>query len=118
MEQLKFKISDFEGPLDLLLVLIKKNKVNIYDIPISLILDQYMAVIDEMKEYDHEVSSDFLVLAATLIQIKSRLLLPKPEEEEDGEEPREEIVRRLIEYKKVKAAAEYLAGRQNIGAMQ
>ncbi len=118
MEQLKFKISDFEGPLDLLLVLIKKNKVNIYDIPISLILDQYMAVMDEMKEYDLEVSSEFLVLAATLIQIKSRMLLPKPEEEEDGEDPREEIVRRLIEYKKVKAAAEYLAGRQNIGAMQ
>lgn len=117
MEQLNFKLEHFEGPLDLLLTLVKKNKVSIYDIPISVILEQYLAVMQEMQEMDLEVSSEFLVLAATLLQIKSRMLLPKPEEEtEDGEDPREELIRRLLEYSKVKAAAEYLRPRQSIGA--
>ncbi len=117
MEQLNFKLEHFEGPLDLLLTLVKKNKVSIYDIPISVILEQYLAVMQEMQEMDLEVSSEFLVLAATLLQIKSRMLLPKPEEEmEDGVDPREELVRRLLEYSKVKAAAEYLRPRQSIGA--
>lgn len=117
MEQLNFKLEHFEGPLDLLLTLVKKNKVSIYDIPISVILEQYLAVMQEMQEMDLEVSSEFLVLAATLLQIKSRMLLPKPEEEnEDGDDPREELIRRLLEYSKVKAAAEYLRPRQSIGA--
>lgn len=117
MEQLNFKLEHFEGPLDLLLTLVKKNKVSIYDIPITVILEQYLAVMQEMQEMDLEVSSEFLVLAATLLQIKSRMLLPKPEEEaEDGVDPREELVRRLLEYSKVKAAAEYLRPRQSIGA--
>ena len=117
MEQLKFKLESFEGPLDLLLTLIRKNKVSIYDIPIAVILDQYMEVITNMQELDLEISSEFLVLAATLLQIKSKMLLPKPEEEEEeGVDPREELVRRLIEYKKAKAGAEYLRGRQEIGA--
>ena len=117
MEQLNFKLEHFEGPLDLLLTLVKKNKVSIYDIPISVILEQYLAVMQEMQEMDLEVSSEFLVLAATLLQIKSRMLLPKPEEEDDdGVDPREELVRRLLEYSKVKAAAEYLRPRQSIGA--
>ena len=117
MEQIKFKLEHFEGPLDLLLTLVRKNKVSIYDIPISLILEQYLAVVQEMQEMDLEVSSEFLVLAATLLQIKSRMLLPKPETEtEDDIDPREELIRRLVEYSKVKGAAEYLRPRQSIGA--
>lgn len=116
MEQLKFKLEHFEGPLDLLLALIRKNKVSIYDIPISDILDQYLEIMRQMQEMDLEVSSEFLVLAATLLQIKSRMLLPKPEEEgEDAADPREELVRRLEEYSKVKEAAEFFRPRQFIG---
>lgn len=118
MEQLNFKLDSFEGPLDLLLMLIRKNKVSIYDIPISLILDQYLSVMDEMKEMDLEISSEFLVLAATLLQIKSKMLLPKPEEEEnDGVDPREELVKRLAEYKKIKEAVPFFKERQNIGTV-
>lgn len=117
MEQLKFKLDSFEGPLDLLLMLIRKNKLNIYDIPISIILDQYLSVMNEMKEMDLEISSEFLVLAATLLQIKSKMLLPKPEEDdEDDTDPREELVRRLAEYKKVKESIGFFKGRENIGA--
>lgn len=116
MEQLNFKLDSFEGPLDLLLMLIRKNKVSIYDIPISIILDQYLAVMEEMKEMDLEISSEFLVLAATLLHIKSKMLLPKPEEEtEDEADPREELVRRLAEYKKVKESVAYFRERENIG---
>lgn len=114
MEQLSFKVLDFEGPLDLLLVLIKKNKVSIYDIPINLIVSQYFDVMHKMKEYNIEISSEFLVLAATLLQIKSRMLLPKAEEEPE-EDPREELVRRLEEYKRIKAAAAFLNERKHIG---
>lgn len=117
MEQINYKLEHFEGPLDLLLTLIRKNKVNIYDIPISMILDQYLEAMQQMHEMDLEISSEFLVIAATLLQIKSRMLLPKPEEE-TGEEidPREELVRRLIEYNRIKEAAAYFYPRQNIGA--
>lgn len=116
MEQLSFKLDNFEGPLDLLLTLVRKNKVSIYDIPISVILDQYLEIMQNMNESDLEVSSEFLVLAATLLQIKSRMLLPKPEDEnEDGIDPREELMLRLIEYSKVKGAAKYLNDRQHIG---
>ncbi len=114
MEKLSFKVLDFEGPLDLLLALIKKNKVSIYDIPINLIVSQYFDVMQQIKEYNLEISSEFLVLAATLLQIKSRMLLPKPEEDEE-EDPREELVRRLEEYRKIKAAAAWLDERKNIG---
>ncbi|MBE5039320.1 segregation and condensation protein A [Ructibacterium gallinarum] len=117
MDQLQFKLEHFEGPLDLLLTLIRKNKVSIYDIPISVILDQYLAVMQEMQEMDLEVSSEFLVLAATLLQIKSKMLLPKPEAENEEEgDPREELVRRLVEYHKVKEAAAFFCPRQWIGA--
>ncbi len=117
MDQLKFHLDHFEGPLDLLLTLVRKNKVSIYDIPISMILDQYLAVMQEMQEMDLEISSEFLVLAATLLQIKSKMLLPKAEDEEDdGVDPREELARRLAEYSKVKNAAAVLTQRQNIGA--
>lgn len=117
MEQLKFKLDSFEGPLDLLLMLIRKNKVRIYDIPISLILEQYLAVMAEMKDMDLEISSEFLVLAATLLQIKSKMLLPKQEDETDeGIDPREDLVRRLAEYKKIKESVEFFKLRENIGA--
>ncbi len=115
MEQLSFRVEAFEGPLDLLLTLIKKNKVNIYDIPISEILEQYLDAIAEMEKFDLEVSSEFLVLAATLLQIKSKMLLPSEDDEEEGEDPREELVRRLIEYKRFKEKAEFLRSRENLG---
>ena len=115
MEQLSFHVEAYEGPLDLLLTLIKKNKVNIYDIPISEILEQYLDAMEEMKRFDLEVSSEFLVLAATLLQIKSKMLLPSEDEEEETEDPREELVRRLIEYKRFKEKAEYMKTRENLG---
>ncbi|MDO4555143.1 MAG: segregation/condensation protein A [Lachnospiraceae bacterium] len=98
------KIPVFEGPLDLLLHLIEKNKLNIYDIPIVEITDQYVAYVEQMEEENLDIISEFLIMAATLIEIKSRMLLPK-EEEEDEEDPREELVRRLLEYKIYKYAA-------------
>ena len=117
MQRLKFEVGSFEGPLDLLLILIKKNKVSIYDIPIAEILDQYLEIMTSMQEQDLELSSEFLVLAATLLQIKSKMLLPKPEEdEEEGEDPREELVRKLLEYKKIKKVVPFLDERKNIGA--
>lgn len=114
MEQITFNLEAFKGPLDLLLVLIKKNKVNIYDIPISEILEQYLAVMTEMTELDLEVSSEFLVLAATLLQIKSKMLLPSEDDDED-DDPRKELVNRLIEYKMFKEKSEFLKERENSG---
>lgn len=117
MQQLSFRLTAFEGPLDLLLTLIRKNKVNIYDIPISEILDQYLEAVSDMQSADIEVASEFLVTAATLLRIKSQMLLPKSDLEGEGEDdPREELVRRLIEYRRCKAQAEYLRGRENMGA--
>lgn len=106
MSAIDVKLNVFEGPLDLLLHLIEKNKVNIYDIPIVTITEQYLDYVNNMEEEDLDVMSEFLVMAATLIKIKSRMLLPKDEEtEEDEEDPREELVRRLLEYKMYKYAA-------------
>ena len=102
MAALDVKLNVFEGPLDLLLHLIEKNKVQIFDIPIVTITDQYIEYINNMEEEDLDVMSEFLVMAATLIRIKSKMLLPKDEEEED---PRDELVRRLLEYKMYKYAA-------------
>lgn len=100
------KLQVFEGPLDLLLHLIEKNQVNIYDIPIVTITEQYLAYLEEMQNQDLDVMSEFLVMAATLISIKAKMLLPKEEAEEEGEEdPRAELVRRLLEYKMYKYAA-------------
>ena len=115
MEQLSFKLESFEGPLDLLLTLIKKNKVSIYDIPIAEILDQYLEVMQQMEEMDLELSSEFLVLAATLLQIKSKMLLPATEEEAE-EDPRAELVRRLVEYNKIKESMEFFRERENMGS--
>ena len=100
------KLEAFEGPLDLLLHLIDKNKINIYDIPIALITEQYMEYLSVMEKQDLDNMSEFLVMAATLLKIKSKLLLPKEETKEEIEEdPRQELVERLLEYKMYKFAS-------------
>ena len=102
------KLEKFEGPLDLLLHLIDKNKIDIYDIPIAEITDQYLDYVRAMDHEDMDVTSEFMVMAATLIDLKCRMLLPKEVNEEGEEEdPREELVRALLEYKQYK----YMAGR-------
>lgn len=110
---LSYKLEKFEGPLDLLLHLIEKNKVSIYDIPIFEITNQYMEYVNAMEEEDLDIVSEFLVMTATLLDIKSRLLLPA-EKDENGDEidPREELVTRLVEYKTYKSLGEQLKSRQ------
>ena len=113
MMDLTVKLQVFEGPLDLLLHLLEKNKVNIYDIPIVEITAQYMEYIAELKRQDLDVLSEFLVMAATLIDIKSRMLLPSdPDSEEEQEDPRAELVQQLLEYKMYKCMAYELKDRQ------
>ncbi|MSS63387.1 segregation and condensation protein A [Velocimicrobium porci] len=107
------KLEVFEGPLDLLLHLIDKNKVNIYDIPIVMITEQYMEYISAMETKDMDVMSEFLVMAATLVNIKSKMLLPREEvEPEEEEDPRKELVERLLEYKMYKYMSYELKDRQ------
>ena len=104
----KVKLNIFEGPMDLLLFLIKKEKIDIQDIPIAKVTKQYMEYLNLMEMLDLEVAGEFLVVAATLMYIKSKMLLPKDEEleeEEDEGDPRDELVRKLLEYKKFKDAA-------------
>lgn len=111
------RIENFEGPLDLLLHLIKKNEINIYDIPIAMIAQQYLEYLEAMEELNLNVAGDFLVMAATLLQIKSKMLLPaeeRAEDEEEGPDPREELVRRLLEYKAYKEAAHQLDGQERM----
>lgn len=108
----KLKLGKFEGPLDLLLHLIKVNEVDIYDIPIASIADQYVEYLEMMKELDLEVASEFLVMAATLMEIKSRMLLPSPPEEEEIEDdPRFELIEQILEYKKYKELSGHLEKR-------
>ncbi|MCD6167400.1 segregation/condensation protein A [candidate division KSB1 bacterium] len=110
------KLQHFEGPLDLLLFLIKKNEINIYDIPIALITKQYLEYIKLMQSLDLEIASEFILMAATLIRIKAQMLLPKPalsEINEEIEDPRQELVAQLLEYKKYKEIAGSLARREN-----
>ena len=107
----KVKLQIFEGPLDLLLFLIKRDKIDIYDIPIANVTKQYLEYMELMKMLDLEIAGEFLVMAATLIHIKSKMLLPPEEveeEQQEEEDPREELVRRLLEYKKYKDAADSL----------
>jgi len=99
----------FEGPLDLLLYLIRKNEVDIYDIPIALITRQYLEALNIMKALDLDVAGDFLTLAATLLRIKSRMLLPRSAEEGEEEDPRRDLVIQLVEYRKFKEAARKMA---------
>ncbi len=103
--KLEFKIPEFEGPLDLLLHLIERNKFNIFDIPILEITEQYLDYLNRMQEENLDIMSEFLVMAATLIRIKAKMLLPEDKEEEIEEDPRAELVRRLLEYKMYKYAS-------------
>ena len=114
METISYKLEHFEGPLDLLLHLIEKNKVNIYDIPIVDITAQYLDYVRHMEREDLNVVSEFLVMAATLLDIKAKMLLPK-EVDEEGEEidPRAELVQRLLEYKRYRLMADELADRED-----
>ncbi len=114
------KLDAFEGPLDLLIHLIKKNEVNIYDIPIALITSQYLEYLDFMTELDLDVAGEFIVMAATLIHIKSRTLLPRPDptQEEPEEDPRDALINRLLEHQKFKAAAELLHERETVRSAQ
>lgn len=116
-EDLKIKLGDFAGPLDLLLFLIKQEQANIFDIPIARITQKYLEYVRLMKKLDIAVAADFLVMAATLIEIKSKMLLPRDPtltEEEEFEDPRKELVDRLLEYEKFKSAAGMLYERSTI----
>ena len=111
----RVQLEIFEGPLDLLLHLIKKNEVSITDIPIATITEQYLATLEVMQTFNLDVAGEFLVMAATLIHIKSRMLLPMADDEDDEEEgtdPREELVRRLLEYQRFKDVADQLERRE------
>lgn len=116
-DELRVKIGDFAGPLDLLLFLIKQEQANIFDIPIARITAKYLEYIRLMKRLDIAIAADFLVMAATLIEIKSKMLLPRDPsiaEDEEIEDPRKELVDRLLEYEKFKAAAGMLYERSTI----
>jgi segregation and condensation protein A len=115
-DQLKITLGDFEGPLDLLLYLIRQEQVNIYDIPIARITDEYLRYLILMQELDLTVAGDFLVMAAQLIEVKSRMLLPRDPQAEEEEllDPRRELVDRLLEHEKFKAAAEMLWSRATV----
>jgi segregation and condensation protein A len=111
----RVQLEIFEGPLDLLLHLIKRNEVSITDIPIATITEQYLATLEVMQTFNLDVAGEFLVMAATLIHIKSRMLLPMADDEEDEEEgtdPRQELVRRLLEYQRYKDVADQLERRE------
>jgi len=114
-DKYSIKVPLFEGPLDLLLHLIKRDEVDIYDIPVARIAEQYLEYIEIMKDLNLDIAGEFLVMAATLTQIKSRMLLPPKEGEGelvDGVDPRAELIQRLIEYKKFKEAAQGLGERE------
>jgi segregation and condensation protein A len=121
-EAFPVKLSNFEGPLDLLLHLIRKHELDIHDIPIAVITAQYLAAIAFMQELDLDIAGEFLVMAATLIHIKSKMLLPRPETaagvEGEQEDPRDALVRRLLEHQKFKAAAGLLHEREQLRAAQ
>lgn len=113
MNLYEIHLDNFTGPLDLLLHLIKKNEMDVYDIPMLEITNQYLGILDAMKTLNLDIAGEFLLMAATLVHIKSKLLLPKLVEddvEDDDEDPRAELVRRLLEYQKYKEAADDLDG--------
>lgn len=112
MELPKIKINDFEGPFDLLLHLIRKNQMSIYNVKIYEITNQYLNYLNEMKKMDLEITSEFIVVAATLIEIKSKYLLPKPKkEEEDEEDVEKNLLEKLIIYKKIKGVSDFFKNR-------
>ena len=110
MSEISLKLAVFEGPLDLLMHLIEREKVDIYDIPIVEITEQYISYLRNLREFDMETASEFLVMAATLLQITSRMLLPKEEnaDEEDEVDPRQQLVEMLVEYRRIKRVAKEL----------
>jgi segregation and condensation protein A len=116
-EAYRVQIEEFEGPLDLLLHLIKKNELDIYNIPIAAITRQYLEYMELLKELNLDIAGEFLVMAATLLQIKSRMLLPVTQDEEDAEaeDPRAELVRRLLEYQRYRDASYLLSSRNLLG---
>jgi segregation and condensation protein A len=122
LDSIRIKLQSFEGPLDLLVHLIRKNKVDVYDIPIAIITRQYLDYLNLMQELNLDLASEFLVMAATLIHIKSRMLLPRPEtaagDPMDEEDPRDALVRRLLEHDRFKAAAELLHERETLRSAQ
>src|SRR5688500_6108283 len=122
LEAIHIKVQAFEGPLNLLVHLIKKNQMNVYDIQISVITRQYLEYLNLMQELNLDVASEFVVMAATLIHIKSKQLLPRPEtaagDPADEEDPRDVLVRRLLEHQKFKAAAELLHDRETLRSAQ
>lgn len=118
MDDYSIHLANFEGPLDLLLHLIKKNEMDIYDIPMAKITEQYLSILDAMKTLNLDLAGEFLLMAATLLHIKSKLLLPKiveEETEEDEEDPRAELVRRLLEYQKYKEVSLTLDRKPQLG---
>ena len=122
LDVIRIRLQSFEGPLDLLVHLIRKNKVDVYDIPIALITRQYLEYLNLMQELNLDVASEFLVMAATLIHIKSKMLLPRPEtaagDPGEEEDPRDALVRRLLEHQKFKAAAEMLHDKEALRSAQ
>lgn len=122
LDAMRIRLQAFEGPLDLLLHLINRNEVDIYDIPIALITQQYLEYLALMEELNLDVASEFLVMAATLIYIKSKMLLPRPEtaagDPTEPEDPRDALVRQLIEHQRFKAAAELLHERETLRGAQ
>src|SRR5205085_3545565 len=113
-DELKILLGEFEGPLDLLLHLIRQEQVNIYDIPVARITNEYLRYLRVMQEMDIAVAGDFLVMAATLIELKTKMLLPRDPFaalEEEEEDPRRDLVNQLLEYQKYKAAAQMLWSR-------
>ena len=114
MEAMTFHLDAFEGPLDLLLHLISKNKVSIYDIPIAEICEQYMEVLEDARRMDMEVAGDFIAMAAQLIYIKSKMLLPVYEEEEE-DDPRLQLVEMLLEYQRIKEMTPYFRQQTELG---
>jgi segregation and condensation protein A len=122
VDALPVRLDNFEGPLDLLIHLIRKNEVNVYDVPIALITQQYLDTIQLMQELNLDIAGEFLLMAATLIHIKSKMLLPRPETasgvDEAEEDPRDALVRRLLEHEKFKAAAGLLHEREQLRSAQ
>lgn len=105
-ESIEIHLQEFEGPIDLLLYLIRRNEIDIYDIPITKITSEYLEIIDKMKELDIDIASDYIVMAATLVKIKSDMMLPRTPDGEDIEDPRKPLVDKLLEYQKYKKASE------------
>ena len=122
LDAINIKLQSFEGPLDLLVHLIKKHQINVYDIPISLVTKQYLEYLNLLQELNLDIASEFLVMAATLIHIKSKMLLPRPEtaagDPTEEEDPRDALVRRLLEHQTFKAAAELLHDKETLRSAQ